>query len=557
MKRKLIGIFVMTLLIGTTILPVIGTMNTPSNVPTCQIGGPELEWEFITGGPYVDMIHAVYETEDEGFIAAGISEDPEGVFSGFVIKLDNTGNEIWRNIETEIQGIDRYSFGITEIQQTQDGGYIVLGACERIEDLKYGFLWKLNGEGETEWFNSAYSSQVSSNWYVVVPWDVIPVINGYIMVGGAWFLDDLYGSDIDTILMKTDLNGDVEWKQIYRYNEWYDEASVIASTLDGGYILGGTVNNFFYEVVTGPDDADIQLIKIDSDGNLEWQQTYGGPEHEWVFTKDLQQTTDGGYIINAMSASYNVNNPGRHWNIMLLKVDKDGNELWNKTYGERDDGDTSYSIDLTKDGGFIFCGHKNHGGIWAPKDSIWIVKTDDEGNIEWSQLYGGDETDRSYHIRQTSDDGFIVSGTTESFTVGGDWDGCILKFAAFDNNPPVKPEKPEGNSRGDPNTEYTFKSSSTDPDGNDLYYRWDWGDGELSDWIGPFDSGVKSEATHEWEERDNYEIRVKVKDEHGGVSDWSDPLPFSTPKNKITNLYHLILWRLNEKYPILKDLFEL
>ena len=112
------------------------------------------------------------------------------------------------------------------------------------------------------------------------------------------------------------------------------------------------------------------------------------------------------------------------------------------------------------------------------------------------------------------------------------------------NNPPNKPQKPIGPSNGKPETEYTFSTITTDPDGDQIYYLWDWGDGNFSEWIDT------NEASYTWTYEDNFEIRVMAKDEFGGESDWSDPLAFSTPRNKI--LYDLIIQQLLSRFSILK-----
>jgi hypothetical protein len=550
MKRKIVGIGVMTLLIAAAVLPVVGTMNETEYGDIFSVNSPGIEWEFIVGGPYRDMINCVYETEDGEFIATGVTENPESVYSGWVIKLDKSGNEEWRTIETEIQGQDIYTFGITSIYQTHDGGYIVIGACDRIEDLQYAFLWKLDADGETEWFNSAYSGQHMGRWYVITPWDVFPVVNGYIVAGDAWYAYEDYLKDVDGFLMKTDLNGDVVWRQIYPYGEYHDDVHAICSTVDGGYLLVGTVNMKIYGVPS-PEDSDIWLIKTDAEGNTEWEKTYGGPSDEWCLSKDFCQTSDGGFIANSMTSSYNVISSSR-WNVWLQKLDKDGNELWNKTYGERKQGDSSWGMDTTSDGGFVFAAAKNHNGLMSPRDSIWLVKTDENGNVEWSETYGGDKTERGYHVQQTSDDGYIVAGATESYSVEGGWDGVILKYSAFNNNRPDKPSKPSGPARGKPDTEYTFTCSASDPDGDSLRYMWDWGDGSFSDWL---DTNT---ASHTWTTEDNFEIKVMAKDSNGGESGWSDPLSFSTPKTKHFSIPFLrFLENHPRMFPILRHLLEL
>jgi hypothetical protein len=102
----------------------------------------------------------------------------------------------------------------------------------------------------------------------------------------------------------------------------------------------------------------------------------------------------------------------------------------------------------------------------------------------------------------------------------------------FLNQPPAIPDRPSGPPSGKPGVEYLFTTSTIDPDGDDVFYMWRWGDGNYSDWLGPHDSGVTASATHIWDETGNYQIRVKAKDINGAETDWSDPLPIAMPVNK-------------------------
>ena len=101
--------------------------------------------------------------------------------------------------------------------------------------------------------------------------------------------------------------------------------------------------------------------------------------------------------------------------------------------------------------------------------------------------------------------------------------------------------------------EYVYTSSTTDPDGDQVYYKWYWGD-ETSDWIGPYDSGDTAAASHVWDEKGDYNIKVKAKDVHGEESPWSDPLAISMPRNKAINPFILFLERLIERFPILEQI---
>jgi hypothetical protein len=106
---------------------------------------------------------------------------------------------------------------------------------------------------------------------------------------------------------------------------------------------------------------------------------------------------------------------------------------------------------------------------------------------------------------------------------------------AEDSQAPLKPNQPIGPGSGTAKETYQYSAETIDPEGDDVYYFFDWGDGTTSGWVGPFNSGKTCELNHSWSSDGSYEIRVKAQDFHGVVSDWSDPLLISMPKNKILN----------------------
>lgn len=126
------------------------------------------------------------------------------------------------------------------------------------------------------------------------------------------------------------------------------------------------------------------------------------------------------------------------------------------------------------------------------------------------------------------------------------WDEWMkLHEIPYENNPPSKPERPSGETEGKVGEEYTYSTSSTDYDGDMLYYMWDWGDGSTSEWLGPFTPGSEVNATHKWSEKNSYKIKVKAKDIHGEESNWSDSLAISIPKSNefaLAKSYSLIFF---------------
>ncbi len=123
------------------------------------------------------------------------------------------------------------------------------------------------------------------------------------------------------------------------------------------------------------------------------------------------------------------------------------------------------------------------------------------------------------------------------------------------NTPPDKPDKPSGETQVKIKVQYSYSTSATDPQDNQLYYLWDWGDGNISGWIGLIDSGKTVTAKHTWSEKGDYEIKVKAKDVYDCESEWSDPLKISIQKNKA--IYNRILHWFLVRFPMLERMLTL
>jgi hypothetical protein len=113
--------------------------------------------------------------------------------------------------------------------------------------------------------------------------------------------------------------------------------------------------------------------------------------------------------------------------------------------------------------------------------------------------------------------GSVVEAGVDAFRV----------FVLRCHEPPDIPDRPSGPSEGQTRLEYTFATSTSDSEGDQVYYRWDWGDDSLSSWLGPYESDMTVNTSRSWTEAGAYEIRVKARDEHGEESDWSNGLSVS------------------------------
>ena len=128
----------------------------------------------------------------------------------------------------------------------------------------------------------------------------------------------------------------------------------------------------------------------------------------------------------------------------------------------------------------------------------------------------------------------------------------------FNNHEPSKPNKPIGPNTGSINKEYEFSSRALDVDGDQMFYKWDWGDGNNSEWLGPYDSGELCHSSYSWSEKGEYSIRVKARDTNTGKSDWSDPLSVTMPKSKPCNDRPSLgfLQSIIERFPLLTRLLQ-
>lgn len=182
-------------------------------------------------------------------------------------------------------------------------------------------------------------------------------------------------------------------------------------------------------------------------------------------------------------------------------------------------------------------------------------------NVLASETYGTKSYLRIIKERTNGDYYEKLEGTDGTEEIHGQlwWYSPIIHITICEpSTPPMKPTMPSGPTSGKPEMEYTYTSSTTDPDGDQLYYLWDWDDETTGRWLGPYKSGETCEESHIWREQGIYQVRVKSRDFNGTESEWSDPLPVSTPKSKVINRPFLqFLEHLTNKFPLLARLLQL
>ena len=303
---------------------------------------------------------SIHKTDDGGYMLFWNAQNSNGVWDDILmVKLDASGEIEWDKTFSA-ESIDSELFAST-IQQTKDGGYMLAWVKNDSSNDNYIFAMKINADGEIQWHKTYYDT---------VPGDSASSMQetndgGYIVAGRTYvFNDDGNASHGDLLVMQLDRNGNVEWQKTYGGNSW-DYASSVQQTGDGGYIVGGVTCSFHSECRNW-------IIKLDGNGDIRWQKEYGTSAHTGI--KSVDQTADGGYIVSTATGRFGAGG----FDNLILKIDGNGEIQWQKTYGWAVD-DVLYSIQQTRDGGYAFVGQTYM--VDSQNYDMWVMKVNANGNI--------------------------------------------------------------------------------------------------------------------------------------------------------------------------------
>ncbi|MCB9193132.1 MAG: T9SS type A sorting domain-containing protein [Flavobacteriales bacterium] len=331
-----------------------------------------IDWQHALGGSASDWAHCVQQTNDGGFIAVGLSASVNGDVTGqhggedfWVVKLTATGALSWqKSLGGTLNDGARY------VEQTSDGGYIVAG----------------------------YSR--SSN-------------------------GDVAGQhgDSDCWVVKLDASGNLVWQKALGGTD-SDEARCVKETSDGGFVVFGYTQSNNGDVSANNGGWDYWLVKLDANGSMQWQHTYGGTGNE--FGHSITLTSDGGFFVVGETASNNGDVSGNHGasDIWAVKLNDAGVIEWQRALGGTGS-EWTYSAEQVVDGGYVIAGRtdSNDGDVNGLNGGVdfWILRLDAVGSVLWQEPLGGTSDELAYAIRSTTDGGYLIAGGSSS--VNGDVSG--------------------------------------------------------------------------------------------------------------------------------------
>ena len=369
---------------------------------------PAEEWNKTFGGTGEN--HATYsgQTEDGGYILAGYAGSSQAGKFVWLIKTDANGNMLWNR---------SFSSGdfntVSSAQQTTDIGYILSGYTGPNTSSYKAWLIKTDSNGSEQWNKTFGKSgfDVASSVHQSLD-------GGYILAGRKRSRPDrMSEDDFDAWLIKTDANGNEIWNKTFG-GTGRDEIASVRLTSDGGYILAGGTNSY------GHSWGDTWLVKVDKNGNDQWNRTYYGAHSIAQTASSAQETADGGYIIaGIIFPIVDVPQSRMSSDAWLIKTDSTGNEQWNRTFGGKAE-NRALSILQVSDGGYILAGDTSSYG--ANGVDALLIKTDSKGNEQWNMTFGGKFRDEADSVSQTKDGGYILAGSTMSYAAG-DWNAWLIK----------------------------------------------------------------------------------------------------------------------------------
>jgi hypothetical protein len=293
------------------------------------------------------------------------------------------------------------------IDHTSDGGYIVCGYSNSFHSAAdYDiYVAKLDEAANVQWQKTFGSDRTD------IGWGVKELKDKTFLLSGAVGIDS---TNDDIFITKLDAKGNQLWQKTYGNNK-YERCTQMLATSDGNFLLIGQRN-------VGPgNNIDSYVLKIDGEGNLLWEKTYGGnfPERTYYGS----ETPDGDLLISGSVLPYQTAKA----DIFLLKINRNGELIWTKTYGAENVHDIVHSFCRNKDQKTYTMSGYSETAKQGFHEALFM-QIDANGNVLTKKTFDTGEDLRLMHAEQTGDGDFIVAGYSRKDITNNIHDAVLLKF---------------------------------------------------------------------------------------------------------------------------------
>jgi len=330
-----------------------------------------------------DVLSRIRKTPDSAYIIVSTNESDDIS----LCKITPCGNPLWFNIyggSNDEEGMD--------VEVTSDGGYVICGYTSSFgaggSDV---YLVRTDSLGDTLWTKTYGGAQNEVAYAIEETSDLGFIVIAYTQSYGSGYYDFW--------ILKTDQYGNTLWAKTFG-GTGYDFPRDVIETDQGDFVIADYTDSYGV-------GFDAYLLKINSSGDSLWAHKYGGVGYEMIY--DLEERHDGnGYVIAGYMGAMGT------YKFYVVCTDSDGNLVWENNYGGPDGYDMAYAICKTLGNQFLVAGYTESSG--AGEKDYWVVCLDAlTGDSLWSKTYGGVGIDIAYDIIESPDIGFIVAGTSISF----------------------------------------------------------------------------------------------------------------------------------------------
>ncbi len=384
---------------------------------------PSIVWSKNHGGNSFERAQDIVATSDGGQVIVGytrssnngdIGEPIDGSQDIWILKLDSVGDIVWEHT----YGGDSGGEVAFSISNTNDGGFIVAGQTTSSQNgdvtginngLADMWLLKLDSGGVIEWERNFGTSSTDIAYSVIETND-----DGYLICGTTQV-----GTSFEASIVKYSETGDFEWSQLYGGTG--SEIAFDAVQLpNGDYIIAGEATS-----INGDLPSDTQffndnywIFRIDNIGNIVWSKVFGGSSSETC--KSLVLTNDNNLICAGFTSSQDffVSNPIGSKDVWLLKIDLNGDVIWEESFGGTNVEEATDIIE-NPDGSLVVSGFTYSSDVDVMNNSYdrsdyWVFQTDSSGSLQWNAVYGGDDFEESIGLTRNNDGSYTIIGFSES-----------------------------------------------------------------------------------------------------------------------------------------------
>ena len=392
-----------------------------------------LDWVKSFGGSGIESANAIVKTSDGGFAVLGYTSSIDGDVitkteeenDYWLLKFDTEGNLQWNRT----YGGSKDDIG-QSLAQTADGGYVLTGYsmsddgdASKNQGFHDNWILKLDEKGDLEWERSYGFSGHDHSYDILQTADGGFFFTGFLDITSARAdgntekgngltshgVGEFWGTKIDQ-------EGSVQWRGYFGGTN-NDRAHAVVQAEDGGFVMTGFSESDDFDISSTNGSYDFWMVKVDPFGNLEWEHSFGGSGIEVSY--DIAKTEDSGYVVvgNTFSNDGHIFQNKGASDIWLIKVDEEGNLLWERTFGGSEF-DLAQAVVQSKDGGFLITGNSKSSDLDAPENNgendIWVIKTNGNGDLVWQKSFGGSGLDFGLDILEDENGHILVVGESNS-----------------------------------------------------------------------------------------------------------------------------------------------